>query len=295
MDTSAKADGVGSDGPPGNGAGDADPDPGDKLCGRSNPSKATPNAKVQDLVEYAAAISFAAALKANPSRSHHIASCDLDDEVCELRMHFHDRDNLERTMMLSDITFYNLVAMIETEGYGLRDYMYYVKDTDLDAEGMQEIEDDDMLEEILDHIVMQKYKIFNVTVVRASSPQPADINISEVEELEEDDQESGQHIQKKNKAKRDRKGPTSRSHGSIEQMFEEDWIPSDDEDKNPLDLGLEDDGGADAMSYVLPNGRKSRAKKMKPRLWYDQDIADPKDQFVKHLCFIDVYQFRTTL
>ena len=52
-------------------------------------------------------------------------------------MHFHDRDNPERTMMLPDITFYNLVALIETEGYGLRDYMYYVKDPGLGIEGMQ--------------------------------------------------------------------------------------------------------------------------------------------------------------
>ena len=35
-----------------------------------------------------------------------------------------------------------------------------------------------MLEEILDHIVQQKQKIFNVTVVRASSPKPVDINSS---------------------------------------------------------------------------------------------------------------------
>ena len=95
-----------------------------------------------------------------------------------MRMHFHDRDNPERTMMLSDITFYNLVALIETEGYGLRDYMYYVKDPGLGIEGMQEMEDDDKLEEILDQIVMQKQKILNVTVVRASSPKPADINSS---------------------------------------------------------------------------------------------------------------------
>ena len=93
-------------------------------------------------------------------------------------MNFHDRDNLERTMMLSDITFYNLVALIETEGYGVRDYMYYVKDPGLGIEGMQEIEDDDMMEEILDHIVQQKQKIFNVIVVRASSPKPAHINCS---------------------------------------------------------------------------------------------------------------------
>ena len=344
-------------------------------------------------------------------------------------------------MMLSDITFYNLVALIETEGYGVRDYMYYVKDPGLGIEGMQEIEDDDMLEEILDHIVQQKQKIFNVTVVRASSPKPVDINSSanvieqqiplqeigepqlyqvdeegvlfnahpssvsntaavvpveeprpiqfqtqqstnnseeqlqiekvmeerrrkeiamfrknekekekvthlkrkatvmdneedsdddnlseygdilarleemkkqrddpllhyegdtdveemwdtdeeeelydpsgeeednddqeeeELEELEEvvqgekhneEEQESGQHIQKKNKAKRDRKGPTSRSHGSVEQMFEDDWIPSDDEDKKPLDLGLEDDDGAEAMAYVLPNGERAEQRR----------------------------------
>ena len=56
--------------------------------------------------------------------------------------------------------------------------MYYVKDPCLGIEGMQEIEDDDMLEEILDHIVQEKQKIFNVTVVRASSPKPVDINSS---------------------------------------------------------------------------------------------------------------------
>ena len=78
-------------------------------------------------------------------------------------------------------------------------------------------------------------------------------------------------------------------------MFEEDWIPSSDEDKKPMDLGVEDDDGAEALAYVLPNGRKSRAKKMKKRLWYDENRAHPAEQFVKHLCFIDVYQFRNTL
>ena len=57
-----------------------------------------------------------------------IIICSLEDEVWELRMHFHDRDNIERSMMMSDITYYNLVALMETEGYGFRDYMYYVRD-----------------------------------------------------------------------------------------------------------------------------------------------------------------------
>ena len=95
-----------------------------------------------------------------------------------MRMHFHDRDNIERSMMMSDITFYNLVALIETEGYGFKDYMYYVRDPGLGIEGMEEIDDDDKLEEILDNIALQNQKILNVTVVRASSPNAASINTS---------------------------------------------------------------------------------------------------------------------
>ena len=60
---------------------------------------------------------------------------------------------------MSDITYYNLVALMETEGYGFRDYMYYVRDPGLGIEGMEEIDDDDKLEEILDHIAEQNNKI----------------------------------------------------------------------------------------------------------------------------------------
>ena len=54
--------------------------------------------------------------------------CSLNGDVWEVRMHFHDRDNLERSVCISDITYYNLVALIETEGYGLNDFMYFVRD-----------------------------------------------------------------------------------------------------------------------------------------------------------------------
>ncbi|XP_073352516.1 uncharacterized protein [Aegilops tauschii subsp. strangulata] len=124
-----------------------------------------------------------------------------------------------------------------------------------------------------------------------------DVEEEEEEEMEEEEQEDelGQDVPNKRRAKRQRKGPTSNSHGSIEHMFEEDWIPSSDEDKKPQDLGVEDDGGAEALAYVLPNGRKSRAKKMKKRLWFDEHRAHPEEKFVKHLCFLNVYQFRTAL
>ena len=61
----------------------------------------------------------------------------------EVRFHFYDRDNIERSINLSDITFYNLIALIELEGYGVRDFMYYVRDPGVGVSGMEELIDDD--------------------------------------------------------------------------------------------------------------------------------------------------------
>ena len=102
----------------------------------------------------------------------------MNDEVWEVRFHFHDRDNLERSLNVDDITFYNLIALTELEGYGMTDFMYYVRDPGVGVSGMEEIDDDDKLEEILDNIALQNQKILNVTVVRASSPNAAKINTS---------------------------------------------------------------------------------------------------------------------
>ena len=98
------------------------------------------------------------------------------DDVWEVRLHFHDRDNLERTMCVSDITFYNLLALIETAGYGSKDYMYYVRDAGLGVAGLEEICDDDKVDEMLDHIANNDQNVVNLTVVRGTNPRPADLN-----------------------------------------------------------------------------------------------------------------------
>ena len=79
-------------------------------------------------------------------------NCRLNDEVWEVRFHFHDRDNLERSLNVDDITFYNLIALIELEGYGMTDFMYYVRDPGVGVSGMEELTDDDRVEEMLDAI-----------------------------------------------------------------------------------------------------------------------------------------------
>jgi hypothetical protein len=54
--------------------------------------------------------------------------CSLDDEVWEIRFNFVGEDNLERTLCRSDVTVLNLFALIEVQGYGIRDLMHLQQD-----------------------------------------------------------------------------------------------------------------------------------------------------------------------
>jgi hypothetical protein len=48
----------------------------------------------------------------------------LDPEIWDVRIHLDGVDNLERKIDRDDITYMNLVAMIETQGYSITDSMY---------------------------------------------------------------------------------------------------------------------------------------------------------------------------
>jgi hypothetical protein len=60
-------------------------------------------------------------------------------------------------------------------------------------------------------------------------------------------------------------------------------------------LPSDDDDGFEAMKFVLPVGRNTRAKKQKPRMWYDEMRLQPEEQLTLKMCFVDVYQFRRAL
>jgi hypothetical protein len=91
-----------------------------------------------------------------------------------------------------------------------------------------------------------------------------------------------------------RQGPTLRSHSQVEKEAVPQWIPSDDEEELGF-LQTEDDDGYEPVPFVQPKGRKSRAKKAKERIWYDEQRQNPEQQFALNLCFRDVYQFREAL
>ena len=86
----------------------------------------------------------------------------------------------------------------------------------------------------------------------------------QVEQVEEDEQmvheeeEQVEQQQDPPKRKEKRKGPTKRSHSSLEQRFEDVWVPSSDEEYVG-DLNQEYDDEAENAPFILPNGRKSRA------------------------------------
>ena len=66
--------------------------------------------------------------------------CSLDDDVWNVRLNFHDFQKLEKKIGRSDITYMNLLAMIEVEGYGINDSMYHVKEKGKGLAGLELID-----------------------------------------------------------------------------------------------------------------------------------------------------------
>ena len=91
-----------------------------------------------------------------------------------------------------------------------------------------------------------------------------------------------------------RRGPTTRSHSSVLEEVQPDWKPSSDEEDDSLLKDSEDDG-FEPLAFVLPQKRKSRAKKRPPRVWYNEDLEQPHQQLKLHMCFKDQHQFRDAL
>ena len=97
--------------------------------------------------------------------------------VWEVRFHFCDVDNLERTLCKSDITLLNLLALIEGHGYGIRDSMFYVKEKGRGPEGMELIESMAQVEEML--ALHEAVKVLDITVLKKSATWPVGFNLEE--------------------------------------------------------------------------------------------------------------------
>ncbi|KAE8791701.1 hypothetical protein D1007_33832 [Hordeum vulgare] len=107
----------------------------------ATPKAAPPSLDNQQFsLEYRSTRALARAIAVDPANSYCWASAfggvELNDDNWEVRLHFQRRDNMERKFSLSDITFLNLIALTETEGYGSTGYMYWVKEVGTRQDGL---------------------------------------------------------------------------------------------------------------------------------------------------------------
>lgn len=98
----------------------------------------------------------------------------------DVRFHLDGKDNLERKLSKSDITYTNMLAMLEIKGYGRGDSMYYVKEEGACIAGMALINSMNDVEEMLE--LYKDAECVSITVTKGESGLPADINRKQCEE-----------------------------------------------------------------------------------------------------------------
>ncbi|KAM0849442.1 hypothetical protein ACQ4PT_053734 [Festuca glaucescens] len=134
----------------------------------------------QPSLEQRAATAFARAVVTTPCKSSHRwassfgIGVDLDDDIWEIRFHFSGEDNLERTIGRSDITILNFLALVEQRGYGIRDYMYYVKERGKGKKGMEVVDSMSKVDEMVQ--LYDSEKVLNLTVLKHKAEWPIGLN-----------------------------------------------------------------------------------------------------------------------
>ncbi|KAM0835930.1 hypothetical protein ACQ4PT_062629 [Festuca glaucescens] len=88
-----------------------------------------------------------------------LGGLDLDPEVWDVRIHFDGMDNLKRSIGRGDITYMNIIAMIETRGYRFGDSVYCRKGGELHL-----VENNVKIYELLLHF--DSTKVLELTVKR---------------------------------------------------------------------------------------------------------------------------------
>uniref|UniRef100_A0ACD5X716 Uncharacterized protein n=1 Tax=Avena sativa TaxID=4498 RepID=A0ACD5X716_AVESA len=302
------------------------------FCGSSNPPART------SLFPTAAA-AVAEVWKARPTDSHcwtsSLGGVDLGDDIWEVRFSLDGIDNLERKISESDMTYMNLLALIETEGYGRDSSMYFVRERGIGTAGMELIDSLAKVKSMLE--LYDSEKTVSITVIKAGGGLAAGINIPDVqeqlpisqdgeqvvfsvdvqgddyvltqqlnipvlpidseeepdlfgEESESDDSECIIHPE--NGGSNPESSGMKPKKGAPAEQFP-NYIPSSPEGSGDYeDMLSGDDDHHEPVSFVLPKGVKSRAKKRAPRMWYHEHRASPESQLCLNMCFVDMAQFR---
>uniref|UniRef100_A0ACD5TZS8 Uncharacterized protein n=1 Tax=Avena sativa TaxID=4498 RepID=A0ACD5TZS8_AVESA len=264
------------------------------------------------------------------------------------------------------MTYMNLLALIETEGYGRDDSMYFVREKGIGTAGMELIDSLAKVKSMLE--LYDSEKTVSITVIKAGGGLAAGINIPDVQEQlpisqdgeqvvfsvdvqgvlydsqqtsdseylylptqqsqkqivpvgagddyvltqqlnipvlpidseeepnlfgeESESDDSDCIIQPENGGSNPESSGMKPKKGAPAEQFP-NYIPSSPEGSGDYeDMLSGDDDHHEPVSFVLPKGVKSRAKKRAPRMWYDEHRASPESQLSLNMCFVDMAQFR---
>ena len=90
--------------------------------------------------------------------------CSLEPELWDVRIHLDGLDNIERSIPRDDITYMNLVALIEEKGFSIRDQIFCRK-----LEGDELVQNNAKIYELLDFFQSSKVLYLYVKRARASA------------------------------------------------------------------------------------------------------------------------------
>ncbi|KAI4987077.1 hypothetical protein ZWY2020_019877 [Hordeum vulgare] len=120
---------------------------------------------------------------ANPSTSHHwtsgIGGVDLYPEIWDVAIHFQDLDSLELKLCSDDVVLPSVVALMETQGYGSTDSVYF--DKGIGVDGLEKIDSNAKLQQLKRQ--HKDAKLLNLSVYRGSAPVFEDVLVTQESQI----------------------------------------------------------------------------------------------------------------
>ena len=84
---------------------------------------------------------------------------------------------MERKYSLSDISFLNLVALAEIQGFGPEDCMYFVKEEGIGVDGLLLLDSDDAVETMIEHCTEH---CVNIIVAKGNEDRHVQVNVCSI-------------------------------------------------------------------------------------------------------------------
>lgn len=97
--------------------------------------------------------------------------CSLYDDIWEVRLHFDAQENLERKICSSYVTFLNIVALMETQGFTVYDSLYHIETPGLGEQGLELVASNAKLQ----MIKRQNEETMVLNLLVRSSPPPVSV------------------------------------------------------------------------------------------------------------------------